>query len=272
MLGPVLDFFPYSNHDSIPGIIILKPLLLSLLTLVSFKIDKLHSAIKSAFPGGTADSISSDDCVFDLGIHVLHTKDPAFYEITDEVGAGFVKRIRSAWIYSHGTYSAYPFQVNSFYLPLWLRIRCVCNYLFRRNHRVPENYYKWMVQNFGKGFTEIFLAPYAEKFWRVCPKQMTYEWVGPRVPHPRTLDIIKGAFRNQHTSLGPNARYFYPSKVMAGYAGIAQAIASKVRNVRYKMKATAIDPVAKAVVFNDGTTTVNYDFLISTLPLPDLLR
>lgn len=223
-------------------------------------------------PGGTADSISQKDYVFDLGIHVLHSNDPNFYQILDDVGAELITQKRRAWIYSHGGYSAYPFQVNTFYLPRSVRFRCVAGYLLRRNRSKPENYKEWLIQNFGRGFSQTFLIPYAEKFWRVSPSQMTYEWTSERVPQPRTIDVIKGAFRNQETTLGPNSEFHYPTKHGAGFAGIAQALASRINNIHYGMKAKAIDVHNRIITFNEGQEKITYDFLISTIPLPELVK
>jgi UDP-galactopyranose mutase len=222
-------------------------------------------------PGGTADSLPREGLVFDFGIHVLHTKDPGFYRLMDEVGAKFVTKTRSAWIYSYGNYAAYPLQVNSFHLPWSLRFRCVRDFLLRKNHSKAANYEEWMIQNFGRGFTVEFLIPYAVKFWGVPPENMTYEWVGPRVPQPRTMDVIKGAFWNQKSDLGPNSTFHYPSKAHLGYAGIARAMASKIKNIYYRMKVTSIDVKNRVVHFNGGRQKELYDFLIATVPLPDLV-
>ncbi len=223
-------------------------------------------------PGGTAGSVVRDDFVFDFGIHVLHSKNPEFYRIMDEMGVELVTKTRSAWIYSHGKHAAYPLQVNTFHLPISLRYHCVKDFLLRKNHSNAANYEEWIVQNFGRGFAKAFLIPYAEKFWRFPPGDMTYEWVGPRVPQPRIVDVIKGAFWNQKSDLGPNSTFHYPSKAGAGYAGIAQAIASKIDNIHYRMEATSIDVENKVVFFNNGEHKVAYDHLISTIPLPELLK
>src|ERR1035441_9950345 len=41
-----------------------------------------------------------------------------------------------------------------------------------------------MHSTLGKGFADIFLTPYSEKFWTVHPREMTFEWAGNRVPKP----------------------------------------------------------------------------------------
>ncbi|MHC4532321.1 MAG: protoporphyrinogen/coproporphyrinogen oxidase [Planctomycetota bacterium] len=223
-------------------------------------------------PGGISDSICKNGFVFDFGIHVLHSKDQRFLDLVEEVGVKLVSRQRQAWIYSYGSYTCYPFQVNSSHLPLLLRMRCVLNFLLRKRNFTARNYEEWMIQNFGKGFATTFLIPYAEKFWRVSPREMAYDWTDARVPQPSVKEVVRGAFVDTRSDLGPNAEFQYPSEPGAGFAGLARAIASKIENIHYGMKASAIDAKKKKVFFNGGEKAMDYDNLISTLPLPDLIE
>ncbi len=226
---------------------------------------------KRSTPGGTADSIRRAGFVFDQGIHVLQSKDVSFLEIMDRLGVGFSHHKRNAWIYSNGQYAAYPFQVNTSNLPWPERIRCIAGYLARNTKDSPRDYAEWITENFGKGFAEIFLVPYSEKFWGVSPREMTYEWCGQRVPRPRSLDVVRGAFRNQDTGLGTNPTFAYPSERGRGFAAIAEAFVPKVREIRYGMTATALDAVNRVVGFNNGEASVAFDAMITTIPLPELV-
>ncbi len=223
--------------------------------------------------GGTADSFLKDGFVFDAGVHILQSKIPYFHDLMKKLGVEMVSHQRRAWIYSHGSYTPYPFQVNSNHLPLGRRIRCVADFLLRTRRKYdPQNYEEWLVQNFGQGFASTFLIPYSEKFWRVPPREMTFEWAASgRVPVPRIKDVVLGAFRDHQTALGTHSEYQYPKKPGAGFAEIARALASRIGEVCCGMEATAIHPEDGAVVFNGGERTVTYKRLISTLPLPALI-
>ena len=223
-------------------------------------------------PGGTAGSIYKDGFVFDFGIHVLHSKDPQFLEFIRKLNVKLVSCQRRAWIYSYGTYTRYPFQVNTSHLPLLLRMRCVFGFLKRKRNSPAKNYKNWMIQNFGKEFAKTFLIPYSEKFWGVPPQQMTSEWTDIRVPQPSAAEVLRGAFIDAPTELGPNAQFRYPSEFRTGFAGLPKAIAAKIKNIHYGMKASAIDTENQKVFFNNGEKIVEYDNLIATLPLPDLIE
>jgi protoporphyrinogen oxidase len=223
-------------------------------------------------PGGAADSISEQGFVFDLGIHVLQSREPYFLKLLEVLGVSLVTHKRNAWIFSNGSYSLYPFQVNISHLPWGLRLQCVLGFLLRERDGQPGNYEEWIIRNFGQGFAENFLIPYARKFWRVAPSEMTYEWTGERVPQPRLVDILKGMFRDQDTNMGTNTYFQYPTAAGAGFGAIAAALASKIEPIAYGHRATFIDPVRRVIHFNGGEIRRTYDHLISTIPLPELFR
>ncbi|MHC4763021.1 MAG: protoporphyrinogen/coproporphyrinogen oxidase [Planctomycetota bacterium] len=109
-------------------------------------------------PGGTADSIHKDGFTFDIGIHVLHSRELWFYDLIKNLGVELITHKRRAWIYSYRRYSSYPLQVNTSHLTLRNRIRCVAGFLTRRKNSNPKNYEEWMIKNFGKGFAKTFLT------------------------------------------------------------------------------------------------------------------
>lgn len=227
----------------------------------------------SAAPGGTAASVNSQGFVFDLGIHILHSKDTYFLELLEKLEVKLVTHQRSGWIFSHNKFFPYPFQVNTSHLPFLTRLQCILGFLASRiNKKTPRNYQEWMVNNFGRGFAEIILTPYARKFWGVSPQDMTYEWAGNRVPRPSFSEVVKGAFKDQDTALGTHVSFQYPSNLGQGFGAIANALAAKVKEIHYGLKATAIELAERAVLFDHGQLRVNYHRMISTLPLPELLK
>lgn len=225
----------------------------------------------SASPGGTAGSVRKDGFVFDVGIHIMQSKDPDFHRLMSELEVNFASHHRNAWIYNTGKYASYPFQVNTSNLPWLNRFKCVAGYLNRQQKGTPANYGEWIIQNFGRGFAELFMFPYAEKFWRISPYEMTYEWAGGRVPQPRTSDVIRGAFANLKTDLGTNPTFTYPTAQGVGFSAIAEGFLPVISEINYGMRATSLDPGAGIVEFNNGTDSVAFDRLLTTIPLPELV-
>ena len=220
--------------------------------------------------GGVAASDSGNGFTFDRGIHILQTKNARVLKLLDDAGVRLNDYSRRAYIYSHDTYSPYPFQVNTAGLPLALRARCVWAYLNREKAAKPHNYEEWRYANLGRGFADTFLIPYSEKFWTVHPREMTHEWTGNRVPQPTTLQVLRGSLWSKQTRIGTNVDFRYPDSA-PGYGAIPEALAQKAGPVCRGHRASRLDVRARTVHFDNGMA-VRYQRLISTIPLPDLVN
>lgn len=219
--------------------------------------------------GGVAASDSQDGFTFDRGIHVLQSANTKVMKLLADVGVQLNSRSRQAYIYSHDTYTAYPFQVNTAGLPMSLRMHCVWTFLRRPKEAQPRNYEEWMHAKLGRGFADTFLIPYSEKFWTVHPRDMTHEWTGNRVPQPSTSQVIRGALWSRQTNIGTNVDFRYPSSA-PGYGAIGDAMSRKVERLHLGHRAAEIDTVQRRVNFQNGTN-VAFQRLITTIPLPDLV-
>jgi protoporphyrinogen oxidase len=220
--------------------------------------------------GGVAASDRADGFTFDRGIHVLQTRNQRVLQLFAELGIEFQVHKRNAYIYSHGRYTPYPFQVNTAGLPLRLRTRCVWDFLRRGSEPRPRNYEEWIRGNVGRGFGETFLVPYSEKFWTVHPREMTFNWTANRVPQPSVGQVLRGALWNRNTAIGTNTVFRYPAS-KGGYGSIADAFCRRIPAPILGHRATHLDPKRRVVVFNDRTE-VPYEVLLSTIPLPELIR
>lgn len=221
-------------------------------------------------PGGAAWSDPVGGIAFDRGIHVLQTSNQSILELLAELGVELSTIRRQAYIYARGTYTAYPFQVNTTGLPLALRLRCVYDFLRRTGDAAnPKNYTEWIEANLGRGFAETFMLPYSQKFWTIDLEQMTYEWTGGRVPQPSAWQVLRGAFVDRRTAIGSNAVFQYPS-ARTGYATIAQALVRRVRWLHLDHRAVRIDVRRHRVHFANGRDA-DYRVLISAIPLPELV-
>lgn len=220
--------------------------------------------------GGTSRSETVDGYTFDYGIHILQPHDQAVTDLLETLNVRLLRHRRRGYIYSHQRYTAYPFQVNIAGLPMAIRANCVWGFLTRRRGREPRNYLEWIYHNLGRGFGDTFLIPYSRKFWTVSPSEMTFDWTGGRVPQPSAWQVVAGAIRDRSTSLGTHAQFEYPAGHQ-GYGAIAEALAGRLERVHLEHRATRIDPANNTVTF-DGGHTVSYRRLISTIPLPELIK
>ena len=222
--------------------------------------------------GGHARSHSSNGFIFDEGIHVLHTSNKYVLELMDNINAGLELTERNAWIHSHGSLTRYPFQANTYGLPVNIVKDCLMGFIendFGEKSGV-KNYEDWVYYMFGKGIAEHFMLPYSQKFWGLSPDKLTTDWVNVRHPKPSLEEVINGALHDQDKGFGINATFRYPKE--GGFGFIAKALAKNcLDRINLGKKATFIDPNNKEVTFNEDLR-IRYEKLLSTIPLPEILK
>ena len=221
-------------------------------------------------PGGVAGSDTTEGFTFDRGIHILQSKNQLVLDLLAELGVRFRPFSRNAFIYSHGTYTPYPFQVNTAGLPIGVRARCLSEFLSRHRNPEPTNYEEWMYRSLGRGFARTFLSPYSQKFWTIHPSAMTFEWTGSRIPQPTLWQVLRGAVWSRSTRIGSNFDFSYPESGN-GYGTIAKALTARTGDVHCGWKAASIDVSARSVTFTNGAS-IEYELLVNTIPLPELVR
>ena len=219
--------------------------------------------------GGVASSDTASGFVFDRGIHILQTKNQAVLDMLAELGVDFTIHKRRAFIYSHETYTPYPFQINTAGLPAGLRARCLWEYFRRERYRKLDNYEDWIYKTIGRGFGDTFLIPYSEKFWTVHPRELTFEWANGRVPQPTARQVLRGAIWAEDTAIGSNARFRYPVGT-AGYGALANALRKRAGTIHLAHSVRRLNTTQREIEFTNGLR-VRYQYLINTIPLPELI-
>jgi len=153
---------------------------------------------RSDEPGGLSRSIKQDGFTYDHTGHLLHLRNPYTLKLIPELlGDNMGLNHRRAWIYSHHTYTPYPYQAHLGGLPKKVVQECIAGLveaqlaasqastgLPAQGQLVPESMKSWVLRTFGKGFAKHFFFPYNEKLWTVPPEVLTAEWVAPFVPRP----------------------------------------------------------------------------------------
>ncbi len=134
----------------------------------------------------------------------------------------------------------------------------------------PRNFEEFIYKVWGAGIAKHFAVPYNRKLWAVPLKEMETSWLGGRVPIPDLGEMIEGALRPVAKPMGPNARFGYPLR--GGFQALMNGFLPHMKGeVRLNTTVKAISPSAHQVKLQDGTT-FGYQTLVSTMPLPLLIR
>jgi protoporphyrinogen oxidase len=225
-------------------------------------------------PGGLATTTWERGYGFDRTGHLLHLRDASIRRwVTGLLGPELLRLDRMSRIWSHGVYTRYPFQANTFGLPPAVAYECVMGFLEARRgagrHR-PRSFEEFIHRHFGSGFARHFMIPYNTKIWGVHPREMTPAWCDRFVPVPRLEDVIAGAVGLGGEGLGYNARFLYPRK---GIGVLAERIARQVEaraTVRYGLGLRSVETRRRLATLSDGSR-VRYEALVSTMPLDRLV-
>ncbi len=134
----------------------------------------------------------------------------------------------------------------------------------------PRNFEEFIYKVWGAGIAKHFAIPYNKKLWAVPLSEMETSWLGGRVPLPDLEEMIEGALKPVPKPMGPNARFGYPLR--GGFQALMDGFVPHVRDrLSLNFRVAAVSPSRHTVTLDDGSE-VPYEYLISTMPLPVLIR
>jgi UDP-galactopyranose mutase len=252
--------------------------------------------------GGWCRSIKDNGFTFDYAGHIMFSNDPyvlKMYEVL--LGDNVHWQNREAWIYSKSVYTRYPFQGALYGLPPKVITECVMGAIEARygNDEAEaadaqqiedccadgtadvcntdksvkgevKNFEQFIYKVWGKGIGKHFAIPYNRKIWTVPLSEMETSWLGGRVPLPNLEEIISGALEPVARPMGPNARFGYPLK--GGFQALMDGFKPHIKGkVECNADVVQVLPREHVVALADGRR-FRYDNLVSTMPLPELVR
>jgi protoporphyrinogen oxidase len=226
--------------------------------------------------GGLCRSFDVDGFTFDLTGHLLHLRDDRVRALVDELLPEetwhFVQR--RSWIYSHGTYTPYPFQANTHGLPPAVVRDCLLGFvqalLEARDGEETSglSFQQWIRRTFGEGIARHFLEPFNRKLWRRDLGEMTCEWVSWSIPRPRLEEVVDGALGLTTPPMGYNTSFRYPRR--GGIETLPRALAARAGRLRTGCEVVRVDVPRRRVALRDGEE-IEYDALVNTMPLDRFL-
>lgn len=229
---------------------------------------------KNSFPGGHIRSEYMDGFTWDEGPHVSFTdneyvRDLFFKSVEGELLEYPVKTTN----YYKGSWIPHPAQSNLWAVPQPLRDECLHDILNSKERlegvmQTPENYQRWLEAAFGKVFTNHFPKLYTEKYWTLPPEELATDWLGVRIFNPNIEQVRKGYLAPLPEETHYIKKIRYPRK--GGYFSFAKPLYDGA-NVSLGKELVYINFTNKELHFADDTS-YRYDRLISTIPLPELIK
>ncbi len=223
-------------------------------------------------PGGLMRTTACDGFLFDYTGHYLHVSDPYFLQFLYALlpQDQFLSITRKSGIYSHNTFTDYPYQMNLYGLPANIICDCIEGFVQRKRHlRRPQNFYDWVLKYFGEGLGNHFFFPYNSKLLAYPPKKIHPSWTGRFVPQTSLRAMITGSIAPREQQVGYNSSFYYPK--CGGIECVIKNLVAQLKNkIKCNRRAVYIDTRARTIHFDNGNV-VRYEKLISTIPLSVLL-
>ncbi len=225
--------------------------------------------------GGLCRSYRRDGYTFDVSGHLLHFRRPEVRRLA----AGLVPRLlvrhpRRAFVQAHRRLIHYPFQAHLFELPPRVRDECLRGFFKAAGEKAagavaPGDFEGWLRHHFGDGIVRHFLGPYNRKMWRVPLRRIDPAWASWAVPVPTPAQIQEAARPGATVRMGYNPVFSYPRE--GGIGVIANALARGDFRLHLGERVVAVDLGRRRLETASGRTW-HFERLVSTAPLPELLR
>ena len=230
----------------------------------------------SSIAGGLATSVVDEQgFTWDLGGHVLFSHYKYFDRLMEQaLGNSWLEHEREAWVWIRERWVPYPFQNNIWRLPEDDLVACLDGLLHvykESGSKEPEIFSEWLLQSFGQGLCDTFMFPYNYKVWAYGPEKLDVGWMGERVARVDLPRILKNLVRKQDdVGWGPNSTFRFP--LQGGTGAIWHSLGEQLPADRLHSGncITEVDPGQRIVRLQDGRQ-IEYDYLISTIPLDQLL-
>ena len=219
--------------------------------------------------GGLCGFFEIDGFRFDRFVHFTFAKDEKIAELFAKSSPLYAHPPVS-YNYWRGCWLKHPAQNNLAPLPIEEKVKIIDSFVNRPRKDVAEisDYAEWLRVQYGDYFAENFPFAYTRKYWGVEAKQLETKWVGNRLHVSPLPEVLRGAFAEQQENFYYTKFMNYPKK--GGFRSIMNEC-RKGLDIRLNKKAVRIDTTAKQVEFADGTVE-KYDNLISSLPLPEIIK
>ncbi len=233
-------------------------------TLVLEKTDRVGGLIK-VYPRG--------DYTFDTTVHVIFFRDPnRRAALLDLLPMGVHTFDKENDIWQYGVRITYPYQHHAAELPAPVRDECLAGFLDNPHAgRGPiVSYHDWLLAQFGEGFYRHFFGPYNLKLYGVPLEQLEAAPMIWTIPADDREAVIRGAARPPN-GRPPTVTCFYPRGPL-GISALARGLRDLFADpILHHQEAARVD-LARREVTTDGGEVVRYRNLVSSLPLPELLR
>lgn len=244
-----------------------------------------------AHAGGLAGCFGVGPFRFDFGPHELVTDNAELLDFLQELCGDDLLQVRKRSAqYFQGRFIAYPFKIADLLQKVRKRflVRALADAAVARlrgltRRSQPANLEEWVRGHFGDTLFDFYFGPYTRKVWGLSPSLLDARTASQRIASDSILALAvkslklqlfgKEEFEQTHDEQRHNFVY-----VRGGMGELGSALASEFESLGGRIHlGKRLDGVgldeggecATELRFDDGTTVRNFDYVVSTVPLPE---
>jgi protoporphyrinogen oxidase len=224
-------------------------------------------------PGGWAKTDWSGRFGSDRAVHALYFRDRQIRDwIVKLLGGSLISHQKRCLVDSGGVRTPFPFHANLYGRQVEVVRDCLsglweASLQQSKPSSPPTTFEDWISRTYGSGIAKHFMGPYNGKMWTVPPSDMEWQWTADYVPTISPNRILAGALSPLDSAFGLNSTFLYPRR---GISELADALARRVKPIRYGVRLQRIIPEERVALLEDGSG-IRYSELVSTIPLPRLV-
>lgn len=227
-------------------------------------------------PGGLSRTLRTGHFSWDLGVHALYGKDPAFVGYLRSLPIRYRscdRQVKICHISDEGLHQLdYPFENGLHQLPDEDWEDCVVGYMeSRANNKVDfKSLEDWIVRGLGSGIARCFMVPYNRKIWNSPLERISPRLVSNKIEPEPFEKVLRGAMGQNFVGRAYQAKFLYPKggiqDLVDHYFGLVGPHAQMDKAV------SRIVPVegGHVIEFVDGHAQA-FKQVISTIPLTTLI-
>lgn len=237
--------------------------------------DRVTLLEKEDRPGGLCRTIRKGGYSYDIGPHILFSKDKEMLELALSVLEEKNDLRRSNQILHKGRWVQYPFENDLSKLPKEDLEYCIAAF----NNNPYENYeatnmLQFFLKTFGEGITNCYLRPYNEKIWKYDPVFMNTAMV-ERIPKPTKEEIRRSAAGETVDGYVHQLYFSYPTR--GGIEAVPKGFLKKLRPDKCRVltgrKVTKVEKTGNGfTVHTENGERYVAERLISTIPVQELSK
>ncbi len=223
--------------------------------------------------GGMSYSLNYENFILDYGPHKIYTQLPGILEEIEHVQS-LIRIKKKNSIYLQESYFDFPLSIKQVATKMPSKaFSAGLDIVFKSFKKLPEDSYENFLKNrFGKTLYNLSFRDYAEKIWKSNPKELDAELAKRRIAISNIFELIKSVLFKDTEKISADF-FYYASK---GSKQLIDSLAQKIKEnqgeiILNKPIQEINTDKNKIISVRINGKTIKSDFVLSTIPLQDLI-